>query len=273
MFNLKIDITDEMIDEYWRDGVLCLRGVAEADWIESLREGVELSIAAPGHLGKVHTPKGGSGRFFVDSFMGRRIEAFRRFVFESAAPGIAARLLGSDSIRFMHDHLLVKEPGTAERTPWHQDRPYYPVRNGQVCTMWFPLDQVTQDSGAVEYIAGSHRWGKVFTPKPVTDASAEQWAEAKHEALPDFGSQRDQHRFLSWDTNPGDCIIHDSLTVHGAGGNSRGDRRRRALALRYADPAVLYDPKPGTTDFGEDPGIAAGAPLDGRLFPLVPVAA
>ena len=28
--------------------------------------------------------------------------------------------MGSQTVRLHHDHLLVKEPGTTLRTPWHQ---------------------------------------------------------------------------------------------------------------------------------------------------------
>ena len=35
--------------------------------------------------------------------------------------------MGSETARLFHDHLLVKEPRTAQPTPWHQDQPYYNV--------------------------------------------------------------------------------------------------------------------------------------------------
>src|SRR5439155_1565224 len=36
-------------------------------------------------------------------------------------------LLATAQVRFYHDHVLVKEGGTRQRTPWHQDQPYYNV--------------------------------------------------------------------------------------------------------------------------------------------------
>ena len=58
------------------------------------------------------------------------------------ADEVAARLMGSRTARFFHEHVLVKEPGATERTPWHHDQPYYPVDGDQNVSMWIALDPV-----------------------------------------------------------------------------------------------------------------------------------
>src|SRR6266481_6166006 len=103
-------------------------------------------------------------RFFVDFQLWQRWPACRDFAFGSPAAAIAAAMMGSRTVCFYHDHLLVKEPETAERTPWHHDQPYYPVDGGQICSIWLPLDPVGRET-AVEYIKGSHRWGRWFAPR------------------------------------------------------------------------------------------------------------
>jgi ectoine hydroxylase-related dioxygenase (phytanoyl-CoA dioxygenase family) len=50
--------------------------------------------------------------------------------------------MGSRQVRLFHDHLLVKEPGTRQRTPWHQDQPYYNVEGFDNCSMWMPVEGV-----------------------------------------------------------------------------------------------------------------------------------
>ena len=35
-------------------------------------------------------------------------------------------MMGCRRVNFFFDQLIVKEPGTAQRTPWHQDLPYGP---------------------------------------------------------------------------------------------------------------------------------------------------
>ena len=60
------------------------------------------------------------------------------FIEESGVAAIAAELMGSRTVRLYHDHVLVKEPGTRQRTPWHQDQPYYNVDGRQNASMWLP---------------------------------------------------------------------------------------------------------------------------------------
>jgi ectoine hydroxylase-related dioxygenase (phytanoyl-CoA dioxygenase family) len=55
-------------------------------------------------------------------------------------------------VNIFYDQLLIKEPGTVKRTPWHHDMPSWPLAGWQVCTIWLALDPVTEESGAVEYV-------------------------------------------------------------------------------------------------------------------------
>ena len=97
------------------------------------------------------------------------------------------------------------------------------------------------------------------------------WQIAKatrNDKIPNFDANRDSFEFLNWDMLPGDCLVHDSLTVHGSGGNSSLTARRRAIATRwlgeraYFRPTAYYQPKM----MGPEPG----ALLRHRMFPVVP---
>jgi len=68
----------------------------------------------------------------------------------------AAFYANPEAVALYHDHVLVKEPGTRQRTPWHQDQPYYNVDGVQNASMWFPVDPVDR-SATLEFIAGTHR--------------------------------------------------------------------------------------------------------------------
>ncbi len=130
------------IDAYRRDGAVCLRGVVGNEWIDRLREGVEQNIAAPGRYAQHYTDPGRSGAYFGDYCNWRRIPAFGGFALESGIAALAARLMDSATVRFFHEHVLVKEPGTGEHTPWHHDQPYYVMQGIQVLSLWVPLDPV-----------------------------------------------------------------------------------------------------------------------------------
>lgn len=41
----------------------------------------------------------------------------------------------ANKVNIFYDQLLIKEPGTVKRTPWHYDMPYWPLVGWQVCTI------------------------------------------------------------------------------------------------------------------------------------------
>ncbi|MGH3196298.1 MAG: phytanoyl-CoA dioxygenase family protein [Streptosporangiaceae bacterium] len=49
----------------------------------------------------------------------------------------------------------MQEGRTRQRTPWHQDQPYYNV-DGPGVSAWIAVDPVPED-GCLELLAGSHR--------------------------------------------------------------------------------------------------------------------
>ncbi|MEQ9643776.1 MAG: phytanoyl-CoA dioxygenase family protein [Alphaproteobacteria bacterium] len=266
----KPGIEDDTVAAFRRDGAVCLRGVFGLDWIEALRQAVDANRAAPGPMARYNTPAGQPGEFFVDFQLWQRHDACRRFVTDSPAAEIAARMLGAKTISFYHDHLLVKEPGTRERTPWHHDQPYYPVEGEQVGSIWLPLDPVAE-STCVEYIAGSHRWGRWFAPQYFNRGNTSLEAEdPRFEPIPDFDAERGAHRLLRWSLEPGDCIFFHALAVHGAPGNQAADRRRRAYATRWLGEDARYASRPGRISPPlEGHGLRPGDEMTCAMFPRV----
>jgi len=186
-------------------------------------------------------------------------------VFESPAAEIAGHVMGSAKVNFFYDQLLVKEPGTAERTPWHQDQPYWAVSGRQVCSIWLPLDPVAWET-CVEYVAGSHDW-PAFSPYHFSDGSP--YAGTGLPPLPDIEAGRDRHRIVSFAVEPDDCLVFQAMIVHGALAN-HGTHRRRALATRWTDDDARYCVRPGEVAIPtSDPGLAHGDVLDGDHFPVV----
>jgi len=262
------EITDGEVEDYRRDGAVCLRGLFDTDWLDLLAQAVDK--AEPGPMVRRNTPAGAPGEFFVDFQLWQRWPEARRFVFDSPAAEIAATLLGSRTIAFYHDHLLVKEPGTRERTPWHHDQPYYPVDGAMVGSIWLPLDPVPREA-CVEYVAGSHRWGRWFAPQYFNAGNtALAVQDARFEPIPDFDAERDRHRMLSWALAPGDCIFFHALTVHGAPGNLSEARRRRAYATRWLGDDARYGQRGGQISPPiEGHGLTPGDAMSCAMFPTV----
>ena len=207
-------LDSETVRTFCSDGATVVRGAFDTDWIEGLRQGVDENMAAPGPNTKAYTKAGDSGNFFGDSCNWQRIDAYRDFLFNSPAKHLAAELMGSTKVNLFHEHVLVKEPLTRDRTAWHHDQPYYCVDGKDNGSLWIPLDPVPRET-CVEYVAGSHRWGKWFTPTKFVGAQYERQDEG-YETVPDIDATRDDYHLLSWDLEPGDCIAFHFLTVHGS---------------------------------------------------------
>src|SRR4051794_6744058 len=141
-----------------RDGVVCLRRAVSDHWVARVRSGIEQDLAKPGPLHTIQQPKDAPGYFVTDFCMAQRIADLRDFVLASPAGQIIAELMRSTKCNFFYDALWAKGPGTAKRTRWHQDQPYYPIDGEQVAIMWLPVDPVTVET-SLECIRGSHRWG------------------------------------------------------------------------------------------------------------------
>ena len=158
---------DQQVEEYQRDGVLVLRGLfcrlgRAVEGAGSTPTCAEPELARTHLSGQMTAPL----PFFQDLCSWQRISAVSRLR-SCTRPRPRSRLplsWGPVSARIFHDHVLVKEPGTSVVTPWHQDQPYYFVDGRQSVSFWLPLDPVARDI-SIEYVVGSHRWGKDFKPK------------------------------------------------------------------------------------------------------------
>lgn len=265
-------ITEDDIAAFERDGVICLRGMFDHDWVERMSGAIDRIMDAEHPLARprevTQAVGGKSGRYHINSFVWHWDDDFRDFDLHSPAAEIAARLMRADEVRLFYDQVFVKEPHTAERTDWHQDLPFWPMRGQQILSVWVAMTPVTHENSALEYIAGSHRWGK-FYAAAIPDKDPNFRSEL--EPCPDFSAMKGdpEYRFLSWEMEAGDCLVHHPLTVHGSEGNFSPTRRRAAISTRYFGPDTTWDPRPATMKITGDPDIAPGAfPADDRVFPV-----
>jgi ectoine hydroxylase-related dioxygenase (phytanoyl-CoA dioxygenase family) len=266
---LRTAVTAESIDAFRRDGAVCLRQLLSPDEVSLLREGIDANLAAPSVRAKVASRNDDPGLFVEDFCNWQDNAAYRRVIFDSALPGAAGLLMGAQTVRLYHDHMLTKEPGTRAPTPWHQDQPYYNVEGEQNVSMWIAVDPVRRHS-TLEFVAGSHR-GPWLMPRSFMDHQAKWFPEGSLADLPDVESQRDRLPILGWAVEPGDVVCFHMLTLHATRGVD-GDRRRRVFSVRFLGDDMRHAPRPWVTS-PPFPGLAnalpAGAPMVHPLFPVV----
>ena len=238
-------IDDKACDAYASLGAICLRG-AFTDWIEVLREGIKRNHEQPGPYFSENVLDGDPGRFWDDYCNWQRIPEFHDFITESNAAELAARVMRSDTAQFFHDHVLVKEADTPKITPWHQDAPYYFVGGHQTVSFWLPLDPVAETE-TLRLVAGSNHWPNLVLPvKWLDDADFYGADKDQYMNLPDLDASDCDETILEWDMQPGDAVLFDYRTVHGARGNLQ-PRPRRAFSMRWVGDDVHYSERPGPT--------------------------
>ena len=306
-------ISEEDIETYARDGVVCLRNVLSPAEIEGLREGVSAQLA---NFGQTHTAYdfeaiakqlfGGAqaleagaadrfdlgevqqiltsdpelrpirdvvededgGMFFYDAAGWRFYKGIRNAALDSALPSLCAKLLDTSYLNFWEDTTFVKAPNTAQRTSFHQDYSYFQIRGEKCCIVWIALDPVTYENGAMEYVRGSHKWGKKYAPNLLVSQSV--FPDSPYEKTPDIEACPEEYDIISFDVQPGDVIIHHVLTLHGSRGNQSTDKMRRAVSFRYCGDDITYYDRPGAivqpylTDKLKD-----GDPLFSKDYPIV----
>ena len=258
---------------YATDGAVVLRGLLTPAEVATLRQGIDDNLARPSPRAKVASRTDDPG-FFIEDFCNWADNPhYRQVIFHSALAPVAARLMQSTTARLYHDHMLTKEPGTRQPTPWHQDQPYYNVEGTQNVSYWIPVDPVSREA-TLEFAAGTHR-GPWLMPRSFMTNEAKWFPEGTLADLPDIEAGRraepPTHRILGWALEPGDAVAFHMLTLHATGGVEPG-RRRRVFSVRFLGDDMRHAPRPWVTS-PEFPGLAnelpPGAPMDHPLFPML----
>ena len=256
------DVTDAEIEAFWRDGVVCLRSILPAELLAPMVQPVEDALVSTamadlsemgdalasggvdrvvdGAVDGLGVPrghfKGGTDHWLQQS-------EFLDFAVRSPLPAIVSALLRSSTVRLYEDSVLVKEPGTQERTAFHQDLAYFHLTGDQICTTWVPLDTVTADTGAVRFVVGSHLDRTEYRPNLFVTTMALPGTEGAE--VPDYDELKGEARIISFDTEPGDLTVHHARTIHGANGNASATRRRRAISVRYVGDDARFTTRVG----------------------------
>lgn len=265
----QLRVSEAEVEAFQTDGAVMLRKLMTPDEVKLLRAGIDENLAHPSPRAKVASHRDDPGWFIEDFCCWQENEGYRRVIFESALGEAGGALMRSRCARLYHDHMLTKEPGTRQRTPWHQDQPYYNVSGHQNCSFWIPVDPVGRGS-TLEFVAGSHL-GPWLMPRTFMDAQARWFPEGSLADLPDIEGRRSAFRILGWELEPGDVVCFHMLTLHASGGVSAG-RRRRVFSVRLLGDDMRHAPRRWKTspDF---PGLAealpAGAPMEHPLFPVL----
>lgn len=127
--------------------------------------------------------------------------------------------------------LIYKPAGAGLEAPFHQDEAYWEFpgeRLSHSASVWMPLDDVTVDSGCMQFVPGwhdEHVW--------------EHTRESSSFPLR-FAEPVDVSGAVPVPLSAGGATIHHCRTVHGTGANT-SDRPRRAFTTIFHGPPGVRD--------------------------------
>ncbi len=266
----QIVISENLIRQYERDGAVLVKGAIEADVAADVLQNLDDLIESRDD--RWTTIRDGG---FSDRHLWPTMPWMYDFCANSALPEIVARLMRSREARLYFDHTFVRDAGTAQTTPWHQDRPYWPFQGKQIASVWVALTACNQESSGLRFVRGSHAAGKVYRPIPFGNSGGSSEFLDQSDALdvmPDIDAAPDEHDLLCWDVEPGDVIVFGAEVIHGASENTNNPRRRAALSIRYVGDDARWDPRAGTDPMVSDDMVSfnpGDAPHDDKWFPRV----
>ena len=264
---LNLVVSSKIIKDYNNNGVVVLRNVVPQKWITILKRGLKKNFLNPSKYKCVYEKNNKKELFYDDYCNWKKIEEYKKFIFESDIGKTAQKLMQSNKVNVFHEHVLVKEIGSKKRTPWHQDQSYYCVNGKDNCSFWIPLDEVNKNSSP-EFVIGSNKWNKQFLPTKFFGHSYDQ-KDGEFESIPDIENNRSKYKIKSWKMNLGDAVVFNFSTVHGAPSN-KSKNRRRAFSIRFTGDDATYIKRKGemSPPF-PNVKLKKGQALDSKTFPVL----
>jgi phytanoyl-CoA hydroxylase len=150
--------------------------------------------------------------FFFDMMFGSRFEKL-------------ASILLDDGVEGKNIQYFNKPPIIGKPTPPHQDGYYFMLEPNEAVTMWMALEPVDAENGCVRYIKASHNKGMRPHGRTTTLGFSQ--------GISDYGEHETEEDEIFFPTNAGDLLVHHSLTIHRADGNTCENRSRKAMGFIY----------------------------------------
>ncbi len=221
--------------EFDRDGFVVTRRFFSQDEVEEIRAQIDRYVdkiapqLPPGDV--MYEDKDQPETLKQMPHIAEHDDWFRQLMNDSKTSALAQLLLGENVVG-KELEWFNKVPLYSRETPPHQDGYYFMIEPQEALTMWIALDEVDEENGCLRYVRGSHRKGL----RPHVRSEILGFSQG----IPNFG-QEDEQNEVALPANPGDLLVHHSLTIHRAHANSSKVRQRRSLGMIYYSTRAKQD--------------------------------
>lgn len=146
---------------------------------------------------------------------------------------LVKELTNAKKIRLRAAELFAKPLKTGLKSPIHQDNFYWCIKKPKALTLWIALEKSNKDNGGVFYYNGSHKLGLLKHVASNSKGSSQTITNNKK-------LQKLKKTFPK--LKSGDCLIHDSLVVHGSNKNV-SNFSRKGFTFQFIDYFSKIDKK------------------------------
>lgn len=123
-------------------------------------------------------------------------------------------------------NFFIKEPNDGNFVSWHQDATYWGLEpHDQILTAWVALSDAPVESGAMKFLAGSHKQGQISHEDTFHENNLLTRGQ-------EIAVEVDENDATDIPLKAGEFSLHHVLLAHGSHPNQTNDRRI-GLAIRY----------------------------------------
>jgi hypothetical protein len=270
----RFEVTQDIIDEYERDGAVMLHqpfGPGGVDAVAETVMNIFKKYDEGTYLGDIYSQ---DGRFEITGAVGHEA-VVRNWVLESQAAEIAAKVIGSKTVRLYTGlDICFGKRGTADNakigaTSFHIDGSAWGFLGTQIPSFWTALVDVGMEAGPLVAAAGSHKkMDKLILPSPADPDEEVPDGYAPYKAMQDFLEKND-FKMKVFPAKKGDVVVINPLVVHGSL-PMKGAGFRVALSTRWLGDDARWHIAPkhqavsrSALDFPE------GAPPPDDIYPII----
>jgi len=222
--------TDELMEQYKRDGYVIFRNVVDADLVAEASAHIDWLVERHPELRPEelwHTLVPGDP-FWV------------RLISDSRLLDVAQLFVGPN-IALFASHYISKPPYEGLPVLWHQDGSYWPLDPMEVVTLWLAVDHSTPENGCMRVIPGTQNMALQHMQQR-TDVRNVLSSEIDPALV-------DESKAVDVVLAPGDVSVHEPSIIHGSNANT-SPMRRAGLTMRYIPTSTrITTPEPWPYSF------------------------
>ena len=202
----------------------------------------------------------------------KRISTFKEFptmwnfINNKIVPNVK-KIFGESCYLQLLETIIFNKPYEKSNTlHWHQDVAYFPLKPNNQIAIWFPMEDVDKEAGALNYALGSHKEGI----KGSTDLHTRKPFDNEDRDLIPKDPRQAGYEVKCMEMSSQDMLLHNGYTWHYSGPNNKKNYTRKGVSVRFITEPSVFDPRPGQgAAFTKQLSLSAGDDFKGKPFPLI----